>query len=253
MARHDRSGAPRRRRGRLSRLFGYGAFALGVCLVAGLAGFYGVLRFVGREPVVEVPKLVGLSHEEARQAAGAAGVDVEIVEERHDPELGSGRVIEQEPAPGISVRPGRRVRLVVSLGGEVLRLPRIVGRPDRQVAIELRREGLAPTPAAQAPSRRALPGTVLAQVPAPDAAAPPGTPVHRLVSVGPVSIRWVMPDLVGRPLREVEEWINLAGFRQGATRRVPASGRSPGTVIGQLPPAGHPIASKGVIELTVAQ
>jgi beta-lactam-binding protein with PASTA domain len=61
-----------------------------------------------------------------------------------------------------------------------------------------------------------------------------------------------MPDLVGRPLSEVERWIEISGFRRGAIRRIAAAG-APETIVGQLPPAGHPISSKGVIELTVAR
>jgi beta-lactam-binding protein with PASTA domain len=61
-----------------------------------------------------------------------------------------------------------------------------------------------------------------------------------------------MPDLTGRTLRDVQEWITLCGFRSRAVRRVPAEGKRSGTVLGQLPLSGYPIARRDVVELTVA-
>lgn len=244
---------PRRRRApRWMRAVVLVVGALALCGVAALAGVYSVLRFAGREPAVDVPRLTGLPAEEAVASARRAGLVVEFAEERHDLDVPGGHILEQDPGPGVQVRPGRRIRVVVSLGGAVVRLPRVFGRPDRQVEAELRQEGLIPGDAARVPSRRAAPGTVLAQVPAPGSPAPVGTRVHRLVAAGPLPVRWVMPDLVGRTQAEAEEWVRSGGFREGGVRRV-ASASPAGTVIGQLPPAGHPIASSGVVELTVAR
>jgi serine/threonine-protein kinase len=225
---------------------------MAVCGVAAVFGFYSVLRFAGREPAVAVPRIVGLSTGDALATARELGLTVEFADERHDPDVPGGHVVEQEPAAGVEVRPGRRVRVIVSLGSEVVRLQRVIGRPDRQVAMELRQSGLIPGDAARIASRRATPGTVLAQVPSPGSPAPLGTRVHRLVSAGPLPVRWVMPDLVGRRLSDVEDWIRVGGFRRGAVRQIPGGG-APGIVLGHLPPAGHPLSSKGVIELTVAR
>lgn len=237
---------------RWSRRFARLAVAACVCGLAGVAGFWGILRFAGREAAIEVPRFVGLRVDAAEAQAARFDLVVEFAEERHDPEVPSGHVLEQDPSSGVEVRPGRRIRLVVSAGGEVVRLGRVIGRPDRQVEMELRQQGLATGDVARVPSRRASAGTVLAQVPAPGSAAPLGTRVHRLVAAGSLPVRWVMPDLVGRPLAEVERWIETSGFRRGAIRRIAAE-KAPETIVGQLPPAGHPISSRGVIELTVAQ
>ena len=54
-------------------------------------------------------------------------------------------------------------------------------------------------------------------------------------------------------LARAESWIEMSGFRRGAVRRRSAEGRPAGVVVGQLPLSGHPVAAKGLIELTVAQ
>ena len=238
--------------GRLLRVSISVVGVLALCGVATIAGLYAVLRFAGREPAVEVPRLTGLSTEDAAASARRAGLVVEFAEERYDLDVPGGHILEQDPGPGVEVRPGRRIRVIVSLGGAVVRLERVIGRPDRQVEAELRQAGLIPGDAARVPTRRAAPGTVLAQVPAPGSAAPVGTRVHRLVASGALPVRWVMPELVGRTQAEAEEWVRIGGFRAGPLRRV-ASSESIGTVVGQLPPAGHPISANGVVELTVAR
>ena len=81
----------------------------------------------------------------------------------------------------------------------------------------------------------------------------PGERVHLLISEGARPRRYVMPDLSGLPLREVEDWITLCGFRKGPVRRLPVDGKLSGTVVGQLPPAGWPIGRRDVVELTVAR
>ncbi len=64
---------------------------------------------------------------------------------------------------------------------------------------------------------------------------------------------WVMPDLEGRTIRIVEEWIARSGFRKGPVRRIRSSRVPSGTVVGQFPLAGYPIRARDVVELTVAR
>ncbi|MEZ4422199.1 MAG: PASTA domain-containing protein [Gemmatimonadota bacterium] len=64
-------------------------------------------------PLVAVPRLVGMSEEEARAALEALGLRISDVEVRFRFGLDQGKVIEQEPAPGREVEEGSAVRLVV--------------------------------------------------------------------------------------------------------------------------------------------
>jgi beta-lactam-binding protein with PASTA domain len=126
-----------------------------------------------------------------------------------------------------------------------------VGRPARTAALDLEREGFAPGDEARVHVRSLLAGTVVAQVPPAGTPAVPGSRVHRLVSMGPAPPLWVMPDLTGLPLGRVETWATSSGFRLAPVRRIAAGTGQAGRVIGQLPAAGHPVASKAVLEITV--
>jgi serine/threonine-protein kinase len=215
--------------------------------------FFTAMRVEMRSTEVAVPDLTGLTLESARERTVPLDLVAAIVDQRNDPRVPSGRVLEQMPPPGASVRRGRKVKLIVSLGGKVLSVPDLVGHAARAVAIELRQEGFVPGDEARVHSYEMEAGKVLAQVPATGATVVPSSRVHRLVSDGPPLATWVMPDLSGKTRAEAERWISLCGFRRGVVRRVPARGPASGTVVAQLPQAGYPIRSKDIVELAVAE
>lgn len=233
--------------------------SLWVLLAGGLAAcvfavsFYVAMRVEMRSTEVKVPDLTGMTLEQASVRVEPLDLVLDVVDQRHDPAVASGLVLQQTPPEHASVRRGRKIKLILSLGGRVLEVPDLAGHAARAVEIELRQEGFSPGDEARVASADFQVGRVIAQVPPPSTPAVPNSRVHRLVSTGPRPTTWVMPDLAGLTRREAEKWISMSQFRRGAVRRVSISGRRPGTVVGQLPLAGYPVRSKDVVELTVAQ
>jgi serine/threonine-protein kinase len=236
----------------LASLVWVGAAAGLVFVVFGLT-FYLSIQSAGRSNEIEVPVLAGLDLEQAAERVAPMELRLEVVDQRHDPAVSSGRVLEQMPRAGSSVRRGRKVRLVVSLGGEVLDVPDLVGRPARTVEIELRQEGFVPGDEAHVRAGGSRSGIVIGQVPPPATPAVPRTRVHRLVSDGAPVPTWVMPDLIGLRRADAEGWISRSGFRRGAIRRVRMVGWPVGTIVGQLPLPGYPVRERDIVELTVAK
>ena len=226
----------------------------GAMLVGGAFGlsFYFSIQSAARSNEIEVPDLIGLDLEAASEKVKPMELRLQVVDQRNDPATPSGKVLEQMPRAGSSVRRGRKVKLVVSLGGEVLAVPNLIGQATRAVEIELRQQGFVPGDQARVKASGTRPGAVISQVPPPDTPAVPSTRVHRLVSDGPPEASWVMPDLTGLSRTAAERWIDLCGLRVGPVRRVPAQGRSAGSVVGQLPLAGYPVRSREIVELSVA-
>jgi len=217
------------------------------------ASFYLSIQSARRSTEVEVPDVLGLDLEEAARRVDPFDLVPQVVSQRHDRAVASGRVLEQIPIPGSSVRRGRKIKLVVSLGSEVLQVPDHVGEAAREAQYELPQEGFAPGDEARVPWTRAAAGTVIGQVPPPDTPAVPNSRVHLLVSDGPPESAWVMPDLTGLRREQAERWIDRSGFRRGAVRRVRMVGRPAETVVGQQPLAGHPVRPRDAVDLTLAQ
>lgn len=230
-------------------IVGGGALVLAVFVLS----FYLAMKMEMRSTEVEVPDMSGMTREEAEAAAAPLGLQVEIADQRHDRAVSSGRVLQQEPLPGSAVRRGRCVKVVLSLGGKVLAVPDLVGRPSRTVDIALQRQGFFPGDVAKIHVYDSPAGTVIAQVPPPESPSVPGERVHRMVSLGPPEAVWLMPDLTGRSRLEVQRWLEICGFRLAPVRRVTDTSRPPGTVIGQLPLAGYSIRRRDVVHLTVTR
>lgn len=216
------------------------------------AAFLLAMKSEMRSTEVTVPELRPLSLDAATAAVAPLDLRLEVVDRRHDPAVASGGVLQQDPPAGASVRRGRKVKLVVSLGGRVLEVPDLIARPDRTVEIELTRAGFAAGDEARVHSTAAGIGRVIAQVPGPGSPTVPNARVHRLISRGEREAVWVMPDLTGLSRTAAERWIETCGLRVGPVRRVPGRGRSSGTVAGQLPLTGYPVRSREVVELSVA-
>ena len=239
--------------GKAGRIAAIAAAVVFLVVVVGSISFCVAFRAERRSNLVQLPDWTGRTKVDAEASARSLGLGFEVAEERHDPGLAESRVLQQEPAAGTTVRRGRTVRVVVSLGGKTLTVPNLLGQPSRQADLELRRQGLQRGWDARLHDDDVAEGLVIAQAPVPDSLSVSGERVHLLVSEGPRRARFVMPELSGRSLREVQDWITLCGFRSGPIRHLPVDGRDSGTVVGQLPPAGWPIGRRDVVELTVAR
>lgn len=240
----------------LKRVAHVGAWVIGgggLCVAVFFMAFFLSAKREMRGRDAPVPELKGMTRQEAAELTADSGLVLEVVDQRYDAAVSSGRVLWQEPAPGLSVRRGRRIKVVVSLGGKVLEVPELVGQPNQAVSVTLSQEGLQAGGEARVHNTTYAAGTVIAQNPPAGSVSVPGERVHRLVSLGPPERRWVMPDLGGRSRAQVEAWLRAGGFRLGPARLVAYSGSAPGTVVGQHPPAGYPIRSNGVVRLTVAR
>jgi serine/threonine-protein kinase len=228
--------------------------ACGLLALVFAFSFFTAMRVEMRSSEVEVPDLEGLTVELAREKVSPLDLVLEVVDQRNDPRMASDHVLEQMPPAGAAVRRGRKVKLVLSLGGKVLRVPDFVGRPARTAAIELRQQGLFPGDEVHVYSYDQPAGRVIAQVPASDASVVPSSRVWRLVSDGPAPAAWVMPDLTGKARQEAESWIALCGFRKGGVSKVAAArGERGGVVVAQVPQAGYPIRTRDIVELVVSE
>ena len=215
--------------------------------------FFLAMKIEMRSTEVIVPDLATLTMEEARRVAAPLDLLLEVADHRHDPAVPSGRILQQEPLSGSSVRRSRRVKLVMSLGGKVLEVPDLTGKAARAVEIRLRRDGFVPGDEARTYSAEVPADRVLAQAPPSESPAVPSTRVHRLISAGPRDVVYVMPDLTGLSETAARKWIGQYGFRVGTVRKIRSHGRRAGEVVGQIPLSGYPVRSREVVDLGVAR
>jgi len=126
-----------------------GSFVIGslttvltISLIAGAVAL-GVIWFLGRLPQeVRVPMVVGLARKDAEQRLAQEGLDVGRVRSVYREDVEPGHVAETTPPPGMVVREGREITLLVSMGAARVKVPRVVGLRINEAEKVLDKQGL---------------------------------------------------------------------------------------------------------------
>jgi serine/threonine-protein kinase len=121
-----------------------------VTVVLALAGFLGAYLFAtfviyppaeALGEAIEVPDLVGMTADEAREVLRNAGLSVEEEVPIPDADERRGRIVAQNPLAGQALRPGAGVRLAISAGPPRLRVPNLLGFEEETAVAVLERAG----------------------------------------------------------------------------------------------------------------
>lgn len=201
---------------------------------------------------VLVPELVGLEREEAEAGLERIGLRLHASEEVFDDSVPAGTVLEQDPLALRPVRRGRPVRVVLSAGAPLTRVPELSGLSLRQAELALGRAGLRLGRVARSYDPDGGLG-IVAQRPHAGAESRRGVGVNLLVREGKERSYHRMPDLTGRPINRVRQDLARAGFDIRRVTYRAGDGTLPGTVLDQWPAAGVRIPTGGSIELVASR
>lgn len=197
-----------------------------------------------------VPRVLGLSLQEASAQLRTAGLQVQDGGAEPHPTAPQGTVVWQDPPPGVTAPAGLRVTLVSSDGPPKIPVPDVVGMDGTLAQRLISAAGLA---AAQVESVQAAapPGVVMLTRPAATVVASPGAPVTIVVSRGAPTI--AVPDLLGMSQADARTRLELDGLELGTVTRRRTADANPGTVVGQKPAAGTLAAPATVVDIVVAR
>jgi beta-lactam-binding protein with PASTA domain len=188
---------------------------------------------------VTVPDVRGKELTAAINQIRNSGLDIKVERQEHHPTVPQNYIIGQDPAPGESVKSGRNVMVVVSLGSEEVAVPPVTDKVFRLAEVTLKEAGLELGEVARVNSPSPA-ETVILQSPAQGTVLQKGSPVDMLVSAGGRGTRYVTPDLTGMTLPEAGDLVRPMGAK------VLYSGR--GSVIAtQGPKAGYQLPANGQI------
>jgi beta-lactam-binding protein with PASTA domain len=232
----------------MSAVFALGIFILGFALFNYLI----MPLFIHQYNTVIVPDLRGMSEQQAQQELSHSSLDYSIVRKEHSEEVPEGYVISQSPHADESVKEGRTIMLVMSLGATIQRVPDLSGLSLRQSRIVLTRNQLK----IGRISKMIEPGdareTVIATSPGPGIELMEGESVDILVTVGGRQQSYLMPDLGGQDLLFIRDKLEKMGFRIASVRYEYHDGIYPNTIIDQSPRPGMQIREGDSIELVAA-
>src|SRR5215813_6092094 len=251
------------------RFFRFALVILLLCVVALLSAVT-TMHFAIHGTEVSVPDFRGLTMADAMHKAASLKLNLSVDNRFYSAEMPAGRVLTQSLVLGTIVRREWRVRVIESLGPQRIAIPNVIGQPERAATIALRRAGLDLGNVAHMPSIGASAGAVIAQNPAPDAEGVERSSLSLLVAdnISASVDGIVMPDLSGQVFATAASAITRAGLRlaapidvsisiptvaSGDMAQAASASAPPGTVISQVPLAGHRVDAGIPVQLTVAR
>jgi serine/threonine-protein kinase len=189
--------------------------------------------------LVQVPRVVGLTFEEAIEVLEDAGLDwrrVDVFAQREE-----GIVASQNPRPDEEVEEGTEVVIRVSQGTEQVAVPDVLDQTEESARQELQQAGFEVS-VVEAPDEDTPEGLVSAQSPDPGIQADRGSTVQITISTGPDIVP--VPDVTGMEAADARATLEEAGFRPRGVAQDTADPDEEGVVLDQ-DPAGTTEAERG--------
>ncbi|MEM1056270.1 MAG: PASTA domain-containing protein [Bacteroidota bacterium] len=214
-------------RSRLKRTLGWfgsvlrdKVFYLGLLgIIVGLAAFavlfnYAVMPLWTRhDAAVSVPDVREMTEEQAESTLRSAGLGAEMREQPFNPNLAADIVVEQQPDPSTTVKPGRRVYFYVNASPKELAVtPNVTTLAEATARAQLREAGLVVGTVESDTIRTPFRNTVTRQAPQGGRQVPKGTRVALWTSPGPGSASVRVPNVVGNTPEEAREIIRRGGL-----------------------------------------
>jgi eukaryotic-like serine/threonine-protein kinase len=230
-----------------------------LAVLAGLF-FAGILLFnkvlmpalVKQGSVVIVPDLRNASEAEAKATLSRLGLVLRIERSDYDSQVPVGFILSQQPEANESLKPGRSVVVVVSLGTRVRMVPDLRGMTARQARNLLQTDGLDVGRVARVQHVGDTRERVVATSPQVGDEVREGELVDIVVSAPGGADVFLMPDLTSQDLFFVREKLEKLGFRISSVRYEDREGVYPNTIIDQSPEPGEQIREGESIELVAS-
>ncbi len=238
----------------LKRIARNAAIVLAACVI-----FFLILdniimpAYVQQGKVTQVPNVVGMPLEKAKQALVQADLTPKEAEFKVDRQYPEGTVILQTPQAGAEVKFGRGIYLTISGGEPLVAVPNLRGKSLRDATFDLERYGLKLGQPDYAASDEFFENTVISQEPAEGTKVKAGTVIGVVVSIGRTGDRQPVPTVTLKTLTEAEHLLTTSGFTLGKVTYQISLDLLPNTVIEQFPRSGDLAKVGQAVDLIVAQ
>jgi serine/threonine protein kinase len=200
-------------------------------------------------PEVTMPYLIDKSIAEAEKELDSLGLSYRVVREEYNDTVPENHIISQEPPAERTVKQGREIELVLSLGPDLVEVPYLIGSTQLEARLMLSDLGLN-MKVDREYSNEIAPDYVIRQDPGKGFQLARGEEVHVVVSDGkrPFSLR----DFQGWELEDVREWLNLYELVLRDVDEEYSDEVPEGQVISQFPASGEMVQAGDPVDLVIS-
>ncbi len=226
--------------------------ALALLLMAlGYFGFSMAQRAL-KVPEAEVPKIVGMTLEEAEEELAKSNLKLEVEETVFDDEVEEGRIISQDPEEGTKVKVENPIRVVVSGGQEMVEVPQVTNEDLKTAQLMLEKEGLQVGQVKEEYSSEVQENKVIRQTPEAGESVVTNTIVDLVISKGKEPEKILLENYEGQKRDEVVKTLSLYNL-ETTIKEVESYEYEAGIVISQSPKKGTILTEGDKVTLTVSK
>ncbi|MCG8541041.1 MAG: Stk1 family PASTA domain-containing Ser/Thr kinase [Clostridia bacterium] len=201
---------------------------------------------------VQVPDITNSSQQVAENSLRTLGLEATVEKELHDSKVPQGFVISQEPAPGEPVKEGFAVRLILSKGPKKVKVPDIINKELDAGKILLENESLEVGNIKYVYDDLPI-GIIVEQTPEAGVEIEEGKLVDITVSQGSRVETIIMPNLIGKDVKDVQEVAKKLNLIIQGTSHKFSDEHEKGLVISQSISPGLEIKENSVFSVVVSK
>jgi serine/threonine protein kinase len=201
---------------------------------------------------VAVPNIENMDIRDANTKLKELGLKMNIIDEQYNDEVEKDRIISQEPSPGQKVKKGREIKVIISKGAELTRVPSLVGYDIDEAETMLQNKGLRLGRTEEAFNNRFAEGQVISQDPEAGEEVSENTKVNVVISKGSEKDRVAMPSLEGLTLQEAKTKLADSGLEIGKITRQESNKYYSDQVISQDTSPGVKVEEGSTVNLVVS-
>ena len=221
--------------------------AMLLAVAVGISGWY---VLVGPGSRIVVPSVVGASIQEAGAVLSPLGLRSEVVENRFDEEIPSGKILESNPSGGDKIDAGGSVKLVISKGQERYVIPVLTGLTPEAALKLLTNQPLKSAGVVEEFNSTIPKGLVIATNPSNGQKVKRDTPVTIFVSKGVEQI--ALTTYTGQSADQAQNELTEAGFNVVSSFAYSETVAA-GAVVSQVPSGVVSVAKGSTITLVVSK
>ncbi len=161
--------------------------------------------YVKHSELVKVPNVTGLNFLDAKKVLEDSGLDVKQGDVRYDENKPIGLVLDQAPAKEEMVKKGRRVYLTICGGEQLIEVPRVIGKSERDARFTLVQRNLLVGEIVRKQTTEQPEDFVVSQIIQPGSKVKKGTKIDLIISNGQIAGDIIIPDLIGKKLVDAQK------------------------------------------------
>lgn len=228
-------------------------FTLLVLVVLGVSSYVSFNYFI-RGRSVSTPNLVGKSVADAKATCADLGLEMSIdpTNRRNSDKVPAGNIVWQNKDPGTTnlMKRGAAIRVELSAGPLVLRVPEMSGQTPRTALLRLAQQNLKLGTLAYVDETHE---GILSEEPPQGTVVGAQTAVSMLVGVAPSPPQYVMPDLIDHPLDQARPALEARYLNVATVKYEGYPGIPDGIIIRQFPLRGAPVSARDAISVVVSR